>query len=149
MNLSSKLKFRAWDKDQEKMIYSNKIPYDYDFSIREDGSLACSTNCCYCDSFGDEHDDWKELDNIMQYTGKHDKNDIEIYEGDIIEGGYHNPLTDTFVGKKYVVEYTNCHFTGRLIGHSPYGDQWLEFIDGEVLGNSYENPELLGGKDES
>ena len=82
---------------------------------------------------------------IMQYTGLKDKNNKEIYEGDIIEGGYENPLGEGFVSKKYVIEYDNEKggFMGRLQKHSPYGDTWIQFIIGEVIGNIYENPELL------
>lgn len=80
---------------------------------------------------------------FMQYTGLKDKNGKEIYEGDIIEGGYLNPLTEEFASKKYIVEFRKASFVGKLIGHSPYGDTWLNFIQGEVIGNVYENIELM------
>lgn len=85
---------------------------------------------------------------LMEYTGLKDKNGQEIYEGDIVEGGFLNPLTDKFHSKKYLIEYKEkgAYYKGKLIGSSPYGDTWLKFIEGEVIGNIYENPELLEGK---
>lgn len=83
--------------------------------------------------------------NVMQYTGLNDKNGVEIYEGDIIEGGYLNPLTSEFLSRKYIIEYDKGSFKGKLIGHTPYGDTWLQFIEGEVIGNIYENKDLLEG----
>jgi len=74
-----------------------------------------------------------------------DKNGVEIYEGDIIEGGYLNPLTSEFLSRKYIVEYDKGSFKGKLIRHTPYGDTWLQFIEGEVIGNIYEDKHLLEG----
>ncbi|WP_346884334.1 YopX family protein [Clostridium sp. UBA4395] len=82
---------------------------------------------------------------VGQYTGLNDKNNKEIYEGDIIEGGYLNPLTSEFLSRKYIIEYDKGSFKGKLIGHTPYGDTWLQFIDGEVIGNIYEDKHLLEG----
>lgn len=80
---------------------------------------------------------------LLQYTGINDEENKEIYEGDIIEGGYLNPLSNKFMSKKYIVVYDKGSFVGKLIGHTPYGDTWLHFIKGKVIGNIYENPELL------
>lgn len=80
---------------------------------------------------------------ILRPTGLKDKNNKEIYEGDIIEGGYLNPLTGDFTSKRYIVKYEKASFIGELIGHSPYGNTWLNFIHGEIIGNIYESPELL------
>ena len=80
---------------------------------------------------------------VGQYTGWEDKNGKKIFEGDIIEGGYLNPLTNKFNSKKYVVEFKHATFIGKLIGHSPYGDTWLYFVHGDIIGNIHDNPKLL------
>lgn len=80
---------------------------------------------------------------LMQYTGLKDKNGVEIYEGDIIKfssNGYGN-------GKAMVVEWDK-EFAGFL----PFAEQIFQAADSyseweiestKVIGNIYENPELL------
>lgn len=127
--MNREIKFRAWDKEEKEMINVARIDI-------ADGS-------CYSHIFnGNALDYWNNV-KLMQYTGLKDVNGKEIFEGDIIEGGYLNPLTGEFLSRKYIVEYENAQFRGKLIGHSPYGDTWLHFIKGKVIGNIYENPELL------
>lgn len=71
---------------------------------------------------------------IMQFTGAFDYNKKEIYEGDIIKEGCNG-----LVG---VVVWDSELGTYKLDG---YGDYYIEAasIEWEVIGNKYENPELL------
>lgn len=126
------IKFRAWDFEEYEMIYNVERTYDF----------GCSGFGASEPSFADVLED-NERYMIMQYTGLKDEENKGIYEGDIIEGGYLNPLSNEFMSKKYIVEYDKGSFIGKLIGHSPYGDTWIHFIKGKVIGNIYENPELL------
>lgn len=121
------IKFRAWDKDENGMrnwenLMSSVYDNEYD-TIFNDGDLI-----------------------LMQYTGIKDKNGREIYEEDIVKGE-HNSLS--------VVEWDDCIDTDRYWskgcgfywnmsgGDEPaYADE--ERI--EVIGNIYENPELLEEK---
>ena len=80
---------------------------------------------------GDEHKNVVPL----FYTGQKDKNDQEIYEGDVIiglhdygPGGFHS-----LVGG---VEFSHEH---------GYGWSYWDVSTLEVIGNIYENPELLKG----
>jgi len=71
---------------------------------------------------------------IMQYTGLKDKNGKEIYEGDILKGVLEN----------HEVVYNKAYFGLSNFGlSSDYPMHLLGQEDFEVIGNIYENPELL------
>lgn len=82
---------------------------------------------------------------VMQYTDLKDNNGVEIYEGDIVQG--HNNAKyggdGTYPTKPMVVQFDNGMFT---TGHkSLYGAMNDTCTTGsvEVIGNIYENQELL------
>ena len=75
-----------------------------------------------------------ERETVGQFTGLHDKNGKEIYEGDILE--------DT-LGRKILVEY---YKDGFWLNASLEGAEWcLRQVNSssKIIGNIYENPELL------
>lgn len=83
---------------------------------------------------------------IMQYTGTKDKNGKEIYESDIIQ------IKDRFVmwskSKGQIVEDVNAVVVwsgdGFIPQRLPNTRLWiLDMEQYEVVGNIYENPELL------
>lgn len=71
---------------------------------------------------------------VMQYTGLKDKNGVEIYEGDLIDFGG---------GPFKVIFEKGCFYSW-----TPYDSEFLHLINhlSEVIGNIYENPELLNKK---
>jgi uncharacterized phage protein (TIGR01671 family) len=87
-----------------------------------------------------------------QYTGLKDKNGREIFEGDIVE------LTNTYKGMntKSIVEidFIDFTFAGKWAEeyspsgymYNPLGSYNFPIVTIEVIGNIYENPELLEGK---
>lgn len=72
---------------------------------------------------------------VMQYTGLNDKNGTEIYEGDILRRIYRNEVM--------VVEYSKSQalYLMRLKDNMSY--TFFDISDYYVIGNIYENPELL------
>lgn len=83
---------------------------------------------------------------LMQYTGLTDKNGVEIYEGDILE--YISPEEDEPPRDKYVVEWFGHGFTAARWKKGAPQRQGIDGLvdcdqDMRVIGNIYENPELL------
>ena len=135
------IKFRAWDKEKEKMviaawrmsmnlngnIYWKVDHYDGNFNLKER-----------------EETDGNNRFTLMQFTGLHNKNGQEIYEGDICKYSYINPMTReerTFVWK---VEWSNGAYWLHSIDDSLQDTLlWIQHKEIEVIGNIYENPELL------
>ena len=87
---------------------------------------------------------------IMQYTGLKDRNMKEIYSGDIIEFSYDMFVGnfDTFVAKgKVVFEegafYVEVFENERTTKDEAYLLYSINLDTIEVIGNIYDNPELL------
>jgi uncharacterized phage protein (TIGR01671 family) len=122
------MRFRAWDKFTKKM-------FDYDL-IRNDELR---------DLESDEHRIY------MQFTGIYDRNKKPIYEGDIVEmfrevsrGGDEHPY------KGYVKYWEGSYFLFEK--NEVWVDGVFDWCVSEskyyrkVIGNIYENPELLEAK---
>ena len=72
---------------------------------------------------------------IIQYIGLKDKNGVEIYEGYILKRKY--PLSKYFYYDNIEVKRDDWKLFWEIEGANP------EYNDYEVVGNIFENPELL------
>jgi uncharacterized phage protein (TIGR01671 family) len=87
---------------------------------------------------------------LREFTGLKDKNDREIYEGDIVEERWPNPLTGGENVDHYKIKFNESIGLYKML-HSSGEERWhrvlfLRFKEVKVIGNIYENPELLAGE---
>jgi len=131
------IKFRAWDKLAKEMRYSEFKRHHY--------ALNTQTDRVECSFVGMVHS--KHFD-LMQYTGLKDKNGKEIYEGDILYVGS-KILHDDMVRKEVLVGFKDGAFMyGRGLDPTHMNTYiWtaLGLKETEIIGNIYENPEIIKG----
>ena len=136
------LKFRAWDKDANRMAYSeNEDDYWWEINPFRCGYIAG-------ESGGDQFEPPSPIpgycDNVMQFTGLQDKNGKDIYEGDIIKVPSSWNTYGMHAGEVYEIYFAHGGFRMK----PKYGEKskgfWLE-DDGvfKIIGNIYKNQKLL------
>lgn len=123
------IKFRAWDNFFKQMYYFDfenniEVRSGHLWIVHEEGAISSKSPSI----------------KIMQYTGLKDRNDKEIYVGDLVA----------------VADYANWEGLYKIIWdeknlmymlEDAFGDRekLCEFEEYLVKGNIYENPELLEG----
>ena len=94
-----------------------------------------------------DFEDFDHADDVlMQYTGLKDKNGKEIYEGDVIyafSNGYKYTIEFGIISVDVENHLTTPAWYAKLIGDT-YKCPLCSTEIIEVIGNIYENPELLG-----
>jgi hypothetical protein len=131
-------KFRIWDRYKNEMVYGGfQLWFDGHGELKDTPPIGAYPNI-----------------EILEYTGLNDKHGKEIFEGDIVGYSYDN--RNGFY-KIYRVEIGEQDHYIEGINHTYYGVQFIEIKgsdvdsgfystdlkDLEVIGNIYENPELL------
>lgn len=122
------IKYRAWDRKELKMFEVKALEF-------VDG----------CDPIAKGAGHYTPNVDLMQYIGLKDKNRKEIYEGDIVQDGEDGNIYNGRIG---VVEFARENSKGM-----PINGYWYRVSPDEagtiyqkrikVIGNIYENPELL------
>jgi uncharacterized phage protein (TIGR01671 family) len=128
--MKREIKFRAW-------IRTGKWDNEGDkrqFEMIDSDSLCTLKFEPFKDSLQDIDDEFY----VMQFTGLLDKNGKEIYEDDIIDDGF-GIYKIVFVDAYYAVAHLKIsRIIYRLHEHITDNENIIE-----VIGNIYENPELL------
>lgn len=123
-----KLKFRAWDKLNNEMYVVEQI----------------NLNRGEFESIGYGITFLRGADEVilMQSTGLKDKNGKEIFEGDIVKMS-----KDVYSEPIYYEVVRHSGGAYRLESKQHGCELWLRHTDCEVVGNIYENPDLLEDKE--
>jgi uncharacterized phage protein (TIGR01671 family) len=139
--MQREIKFRAWDKGHNKMSYKVNL-----YSLNSRGEI----DKCQIDN--------KQIMNrvgldceIMQFTGLSDKYGKYIYEGDIVSHNHRlHEVVINFNGyylqryKLWNGEFKPAFQYSMSLITKPSKDRFGGKVDSaEVVGNIYENPELL------
>ena len=122
-------KFRAWHKTWEEMGKVKRIRFD------DEGNI---TTIFVRGKTSGSNAYFKDVE-LMQSTGLKDKNGKEVFVGDIIKctrGCPHEVYLEKEYGGTYIGGMPAIYLKGLLSGYV-----WTE--DEEIIGNIYENPELL------
>lgn len=137
--MQRKIKFRGWDREYEKMTYFDDEDYEYSPPIVSRLDQVFKKDSNYDDYEDFEYNDITDSVELMQFTGLHDKNGKEIYEGDILQIDVDKAwvMWNDKYGYFQLVPIGDYYFDSDVIG------QALEYTKPEVIGNIYENKELL------
>lgn len=127
------IKFRAWAEDwnthKYQMFYDVQCAYD---TVSNKGNVM-------------PHDQWTNFSElldekgttVMQFTGLLDRNGKEIYEGDILSYEFKNPKANYIQEMEWEEAITECCQSSA----NGYVSKNVE--NARIIGNLYENPELL------
>ena len=147
------IKFRAYSKNYKKMIY-------FDLTGKNIVSGGIYDGLGLCDESFDRGYDYLTDENfeVMEFTGLKDKRGNDVYEMDIIQMDNESKVLTL---EKAIVEYsygvarvrpTYDRFFRNTLNETCYnflGFKEKDGVSGLVIGNIYENPELVEYKDET
>lgn len=134
-------KFRGWRKTAQKMVNVSSLDWKNDENEKESLSVIWwySTQNALVSSADDVSDDFI----LMQSTGLFDKNGEEIFEGDVVRVTCEHPI-----------DFPDCQGVVRMLegrymvcdDKTERGSElFSEIFSNEIIGNIYENPELVEG----
>lgn len=127
------IKFRVWDKLTQKYWNIENWHFEDEYLDLIEFGVSIADP--------DIERIWRKLNEVelMQYTGLKDNNGREVYEGDVLDIGLQNqdgkPVVAPVSYEKYIAGY--------VLDNGGNGIWQRLDKDCEVIGNIYENPELL------
>ena len=134
-------RYRAWIKTEKRMFFSDDI-----LAIDYENEEIVTQQVYFENGLPDDRDIYcynpDEIE-LMQSTGLKDKNGKEVFIGDIVKctrGCPHEVYLEKEYGGTYIGGMPAIYLKGLLSGYA-----WTE--DEEIIGNIYENPELLEDKE--
>ena len=127
--MSREIKFRVWDIENKEMLNVQELDFEPTFY---GGRIAIRP---------DQYSDYFDTEDmiLMQYTGFNDRCGKEIYENDIVyvSGEDENAIIEwDEETARFII-----HFDGWIADFDNYYGKELE-----IMGDIYNNPELLGGE---
>lgn len=129
------IKFRAWDRRRKMMLTENMNSPRY---VGFGGGVIMIGEGMECFGGYPQVKSEEKLE-IMQFTGIKDKNDVDMYRKDLV---YSTELLALESKNIFSIEWDDEHgaFKAKEIG----SDYWcyLDDFTWEIIGNTYENPEL-------
>ena len=127
--MTREIKFRAWDKEENEMFNASSGFNDFTVGIKVESVEHTMTVSS------------KKYE-LMQFTGLLDKNGKEIYEGDVVKDDNGGDEELGIQIGKVMWNHEWCSFRWND------GDDWSLHSELEVVGNIYENPELISNIEE-
>lgn len=133
------IKFRGFSNCNSEWTYGNLVIVDDEYHITDQEEYEGASDYTSVDE-----------NSVGQFTGLHDKNGTEVYEGDILAHNYGD--YSLIVYREECMAFCRidakdvCDINGyyNLSEHA-----WRSCLQGaRVIGNRYENPELLNCKEE-
>ena len=133
-------RYRAWIKTEKRMFFSDDI-----LAIDYENEEIVTQQIYFENGLPDDRDIYcynpDEIE-LMQSTGLKDKNGKEVFIGDIVKctrGCLHEVYLEKEYGGTFIGGMPAVYLKGLGDGYA-----WTEYE--EIIGNIYENPELLEDK---
>ena len=129
--MNRKIKFRAWNSEDEVMFYSREDDFTYMEADRPDKKFGVIMQ----GALGYIAKGYP----IMQFTGLHDRNGMQIYEGDILKYDH----------KAGVIREVKFEL-GCFMACNEYTDEFLSSVNSSsvIIGDIYTTPHLINNQAE-